>query len=190
MRYVRIFVFAMCIVAWFAVVAFEANEMKDDMEKMQADIAQIQQVSPLNQSCIEEMKATNKVLVARGFELEELKRWLIEPEKKKFPEACATFKSLGYENAKNLLFKRYIESEVLEQYLVYISGDGVRNYKHSYIANGMVSEQNDWWDKSLYNSVDNVKVSTVDVIIPDELLASKRRLANFLDDMGYVFVEK
>jgi len=190
MKYIRIFAFVMLIVAWFAVIAFEADKLQGDIARMQLDIEKIKQVSPLNESNIETLRTTNRALVVRWFELEELRKWIITPDKKEFAKACETFASLGYENSKNLLFRRYIENQVLEQYMVYISGDGVRRYKHSYLANGMVSTNNDWWDKSIYNSVDTVNVTTVDVVIPDELLIFKRRLSNFLDDMGNVFIEK
>ena len=190
MKLFRVIVYSMLVIFFLIGIDFEVDKMQAEIERMQWETEELKQISPINQTQLDSMQAKSLELSQRGYELETLRKWLITPEEDGFVEVTNTFKTLGYENSKDQLFRRYIENQVLDNYLEYISGDGVQKYKHSYLADKMTSTNNDWWDKALYNSVDGENIPTTNVVIPEELLTFKRRLSNFLDDMGHVFIEK
>lgn len=172
------------------VIASKVSTLQEDIDFINEEIEKVEMVSSLNRQQLAFMKEEKLNLEARERELEKLREWLIIPDKRGFQEAVRVSKTLGYGDSKDKCFTRYMQAQMIENYLVYISGDGVRKYKHSYLVKHMTSSNDDWWDKSLYNSVDGEKIPTTDVVIPQEVLYPKQRLKSFLDTMGGVFIEK
>lgn len=190
MKVCKTLIFVAIVVAIMLEIGSKESKLKEEIQQIQTKIEQIQTISSLNMEQLVLMKEEKSNLEARGRDLENLKRWLITPDKKGFSEAVRVSKDLGIEKAKEKCFMRYMQEQMIEDYLVYISSDGVRKYKHSYLVKSMTSSANAWWDKSLYNSVDGENVPTTDVVIPQEVLYPKQKLSNFLDTMGGVFIER
>lgn len=164
--------------------------LQENIETLCMEIETVEEINSLNEQQLTIMKEEKLKLEERYQELEKLKNWLIVPNKDEFKEVVLIAKNLGYEETKKKCFSRYLQVQMMENYFTYISSEGVRKYKHSFLEKKMTSSENDWWDKFMYNSVDGEKIPTTDVVIPQEVLWPKQQLKNFLNAMGEVFIEE
>ena len=183
-------IYVVIVVTVCLIIASKQSTLQEEINLINQDIEEVETFSSLNREQLDLLKEKKLNLEERERELEELRKWLILPNKSGFQEAVMVAKTLGYGDSKDKCFTRYMQARMIGNYLVYISGNGVRKYKHSYLVKQMTSSNDDWWDKYLYNSVDGEEILTNEVVISPEALQPRQRLKNFLDTMGGVFIEK
>ena len=122
-----------------------------------------------------------------------VERYLRAPTSKKveFEEAVKFVQSLGYTNARDLVFKIYMEYTIETKYAEYISEKGIMQHKASYMRRTLLPEYDTYTWKVLYNE-NNIYgtanfVNSSEVIIPQELLIEAKKMDRFLSGMEESF---
>ena len=175
----------------------KAKQLEAEVTALEESLAETELVYSANEQALLEIQDIQGLKDTK-YEVEWLQQWIYTPTEAGFEEAVKIAEKFGMfgGNARNVLFKRYINSDVTEMYMTYISGDGVRLYKASHLAEILMPQYEEWNIKNLYKPSEYSDpmspnfIATTDYVMPEGLLEEREVFRKFMETMIGVFPNK